>query len=362
MIKTYNKETCMKRKYGLLLFITLAIFLAGCGKKQDDLDIQVQNEEEAITNEKEELLEPAKEKSVSEEETASKLFSGETIIESETLSDNGFYLTWYDGDRLIVGLLPDKLVTEYNYPMGTKVYLEAINDGASKTESGKEAFTITDINYLEEIDYTTDEFYEEDYEYAYDEWDEWFEQEYGDNWEYSEDIWSEDYIEEYTYIPFLNTTLDYDASFYDEETGIWLAGHTTSNGKPFILDGFEYITIEDGYLYFGGRMKNTSDKAYGISLNVSIRDFDGYVLYRNQIESNVFVFESSTELTRNDAASSLTSKDLKLNHAIEGGGVGYFTAYGGFSYDTKINDVINIRSWNSEPYLIYVTVDKYFNR
>ena len=351
----------MKRKYGLLLFITLAIFLVGCGKKLEDVDIQVQNEEEVITNEKEELLEPAEEKSVSEEETASKLFSGQTIIESQTLSDNGYYLTWYDGDRLIVGLLPDKLVTEYNYPMGTKVYLEAINDGASKTITGKEAFTITDIGYLEEIDFTTDDYYDEYDELASDEYDEWFEQEYGDNLEYSEDMWSEDYEEDYTYIPFLNTTLDYDASFYDEETGIWLVGNTTSNGKPFILDGFEYISIEDGYLYFTGRMKNTSDKTFGIRLNVTIRDFDGYVLHRNEFDNNVFVFESSNELARKDASSSLTSNDLKLNYRIKGDSVGYFTANYGFSYDTRINDVVNIRSWNSEPYFIYVTIDKYFD-
>jgi hypothetical protein len=255
-------------------------------------------------------------------------------------------------------------VTEYNYPVGTKVHLEAINDGTSKTKTGREAFTITDISYLEEIDYTTSEGFDEEYDFAYEErvnGNDWEYIEDWDDWEYSEDSWSEDYVEEYTYIPFLNTTLDYDASFYDEETGIWLAGHTTSNGKPFILDGFEYITIEDGYLYFAGRMKNTSDKTYGIRLNVTIRDFDGYVLHRNEFDNNVFVYESSKELTRKDASSSLTSNDLKINYRIKGDSVGYFTANYGFSYDTSINDVVNIRGWNSEPYLIYVTIDKYYD-
>lgn len=153
---------------------------------------------------------------------------------------------------------------------------------------------------------------------------------------------------------------EYDSAFYSEETGIWVVGNTTINGKPFKLDGIEYLYIEDGYLYFMGRIANTSSKDYKILLNVTIRDKNGNVL--NDVLENNFVFNYDTTLglIRDSSGDSLQADGLKLQYPIPGGSIGYFTSCQAF-YSSKIEDRIDIRRWNSEPYYIYVTIKDYMD-
>ena len=112
-----------------------------------------------------------------------------------------------------------------------------------------------------------------------------------------------------------------------------------------------------------GRIKNTSDKKYSISVDVSIRDYDGYLLYKDNYEQNyAFVYESSTALTRESDSSPLDSKDLKISYTIKGDNVGYFVIDQSYMDPYEIDDVLNIRRWNSEPYLLYITINSYSDR
>ena len=385
----------MKKLHITLFFCAVLLIFGACSKK-DEVKGNVTLE--------------------SDKEESSKIYSGETIIEAQTDTENGYYLSWYDDtDTLLIGLLPKEFVTEYNYPEGTKVRIEAVNDGTVTTVSGKEAYKISSIEYVEDIPATTEEeaeyteslegvvyveeqvqedgqtylvfTLESDPNYYY----------YGkitnpdanmaDNNYYIYAVYNKDDLrndKQYCEITsWENKSYDssyvdnsssesesvdnsqpeikeeYDSAFYSEETGIWLVGNTTSNGKPFILDGIEELYIEDGYLYFIGRIHNTVNKDYKVILNVAIKDKDGNLLADVSDNNTAFTYKTSKELVRSERGYTLISDDLSLDFYVPANGTAYFTdaEYEGFS--PSIDDQIDIRSWNSEPYYIYVTIRDY---
>lgn len=385
----------MKRLHIFLFFCAVLLTFGACGKKE--------GVKENAT------LESGKEEN-------RQVYSGETSIEAQTNTEKGYYLSWYDEtDTLLVGLLPIEFVTEYNYPEGTKVKIEAVNDGSVTTISGKEAYKITSIEYVEATPTTTEKegedteslegvaYIEEqvqdngqtylvfslesdpDYYYYgkitnpdvnmennnYYIYADYNKDDFRNDKQYCEITRWEDYSYDSSYVdsspsesePADNTQPqikeEYDSSFYSEDTGIWLVGNTTSNGKPFALDGIEELYIKDGYLYFIGRIRNTGDKDYKVFLNVTVKDKDGNVLNNVQEYNNPFTYDKTKELVRDEGGNSLVSDGLKLNYTVPVNNSAYFTCYQDIYFGTSIDDRIDIRSWNREPYYIYVTISDY---
>jgi len=137
----------MKKIILLLMVGILSICLIGCGAKS--------NTEKTDNNSGKEAGVSKEEAGISKEEEAS-VFNGDAVIEAENYEDAGVYLSWYDEeDNLLIGYLPPELQTEYNYPAGTRVHIEAVKDGSVKTAEGRKAYSITSIEYLDEIDFST---------------------------------------------------------------------------------------------------------------------------------------------------------------------------------------------------------------
>lgn len=116
--------------------------------------------------------------------------------------------------------------------------------------------------------------YEEEYEYADDStWDD-----YGD---YSDD----NYTDEWELVPPADFTKEYDACFYDENTGLWVFAYTTSNKRPFKVTGIDLLTWTTGKIGMIARVQNTDViDYYYVSMDVMLCGENGNVLRSNDTE------------------------------------------------------------------------------
>ena len=183
---------------------------------------------------------------------------------------------------------------------------------------------------------------------------------YNFEYEFMDDYYEFDYDEyEVSDIEVFSPTknVEYDSAYYSEETGIWLVGNTMSNGKPFKIEGIEYLYLEDGYLYFMGSISNSSSKDYySLELFISIRNKDGATI--SSYTSDVFVYDKSVNLTRS-SNDNLVADRFEVENIIPANGTANFTIQQFDIFNKSISDNINIRSWTVEPHYIYVTVNDY---
>lgn len=346
-------------------------------------------------------------------------FNGEAIIESETYTDNGYYLTWYkEKDELIIAFLPSEFITEYNYPVGTKVNIDAIKDGTVKTISGNDAYRITSIEYIENIDFTSTDveylceiegsvYVEEQYEIdgntyvvfgfefdpnyyyygrvkdpttnmvgnhfyfyaAYNEGDLYEGKQYCEitSWEafeyiiptYDESIIETEDQSEFD-TPSLYCTKKYDSAYYSEDSGIWLVGNTITNGKPFQISGIKYLYLEDGFLYFMGEMVNNGKRSYKIELNIELYDENEFLI-DTITESDAFIYDDRLDWNRITEPSSYSYNVLYRNSylATEYEGYGVEIPKLDFVIPGNENSNFTFLSFNQKDYpsRIYDTYD-----
>lgn len=68
--------------------------------------------------------------------------------------------------------------------------------------------------------------------------------------------------------PECNFPGDYDAAYYDEETGLWVVSFTTMNRQPFKVTGYDFLEWEGKDFYFVGKIQNTGKKPYTATVTV----------------------------------------------------------------------------------------------
>lgn len=283
------------------------------------------------------------------------LFDNEYITIGECLEDESDFVSWkYSKKENFEYLFADyfsngnvfKVVFEFEPEKEVNIIELYLNDEKQDMDGIYEYYDYT-FSWRENVASFGDSYVEDtiDYDYEYD-------YEY-DEYEVSDiDVFS------------FTNDVKHDTAYYSEDSGLWLVGNTKTNGKPFEIDGIEHLYIEDGYLYFMGRIRNTSSKDFSVDLNVTIRSKSGSLLNDYVYSYNyVFTYDKSIELTRGEAPGLvLEGKGLTIEYNLPAYDVGYFTVAGArnrYLEDAYIDDYTSIRSWNVEPYYIYVQVVDY---
>lgn len=369
-----------KKKYIFMLLMNVLLICSCSNKHNGNESVNVADNED--TN----MIQNDEEKPIVDNEKNT--FSGEVVIESESYSDNGIYLSWYSEEELNIGFLNNELVTEYGYPMGTKVKMDATMDGTTKTESGKDCWYIDSISYVDDITVSTDfvdgysdilegiAYVEKQYEeggntyivfgfefepdiyyiaemngvsydmsgdnyyfniifnpgdekagYQYCEISSW------DLYDYNTNDFNSDSITEVNSEQ-VGLEVDYDSAYYSEESDIWLLGNTQLNGCPVKITGYERLYLEDGYLYFLGELENEGDKLINAFLDVKLYSKEGKLIntinkveafnYNKEYAKEGNEFFPSISDPRYDY--SITGENIKnSNYKTEGDGTNLYT-------------------------------------
>ena len=157
------------------------------------------------------------------------------------------------------------------------------------------------------------------------------------------------------YTPTCYFPKEYDWSYYDEETGLWVVANTTTNRRPFKMTGVELLEWESKYIHFIGKIKNEGSKTYRGTVRIYLCDEKGETLKTATKSSSFYYLPDGYTINRQGIGEiEEIESALFSNWAIPAGEEGIFSINGAGYLGVDVSDI-------TQPiHYIYIVLDEYW--
>lgn len=161
--------------------------------------------------------------------------------------------------------------------------------------------------------------------------------------------------EEEDYTPVCYFPKEYDWSYYDEDTGLWVVANTTTNRRPFKMTGVELLEWESKYIHFIGKIKNEGSKTYAGSVRIYLCDEKGETL-KTATKGSSFYYLPDGYTINGQGLRMIEEIESALfsNRAIPAGEEGIFSINGAGYLGVDVSEI-------TQPiHYIYIVLDEYW--